>query len=120
MDAFIVSHLGAIYSHNQETNKYLYHFLCAFDLSALCENEAYPSLKISKVCKIRIPTPPRPEQERIVAKLDGIFEHIDASIKLLEQNIADADAMAKSINDEMFCSAEFESESLDSVVSIIS
>lgn len=51
---------------------------------------------------IRIPLPPLSEQERIVAKLDGIFEHIDASVKLLEQNIADSDAMAESVLDEAF------------------
>lgn len=49
-----------------------------------------------------IPLPPLSEQERIVTKLDGIFEHIDASIKLLEQNIADADAMAESVLNEIF------------------
>lgn len=49
-----------------------------------------------------IPLPPLPEQERIVEKLDRIFEHIDASIKLLEQNISDADALSKSMLSEIF------------------
>ena len=102
MDAYIVSHLGAIYSNASVTNKYIYHFLSDYDLSLLCENEAYPSLKIGKVGEIEIPLPPLLEQERIVARLDGIFEHIDASIKLLEQNLADADAMAESVLSEIF------------------
>ena len=49
-----------------------------------------------------IPLPPLPEQERIVAKLNGIFEHVDSSIRLLERNLADIDAMAASVLDETF------------------
>lgn len=53
-----------------------------------------------------MPLPPLAEQERIVAKLDGIFEHIDASIKLLEQNIADVAVMAESVLSESFIGDE--------------
>lgn len=54
-----------------------------------------------QISSIQFPLPPLAGQERIAAKLDGIFEHVDASIKLLEQNISDADAMAESVLNEM-------------------
>ncbi|WP_055413502.1 restriction endonuclease subunit S [Nonlabens sp. YIK11] len=46
--------------------------------------------------------PPLPKQKRIVAKLDGLFEKIDAAIKLLEENIAHTQALMGSVLDGIY------------------
>lgn len=47
-----------------------------------------------------IPLPPLPEQQRIVAKLDGLFAKIDKAIGLLEANILHTQALMGSVLDE--------------------
>ncbi len=46
--------------------------------------------------------PPLPEQQRIVAKLDGLFAKIDKAIGLLEENIEKTQALMGSVLDEVF------------------
>lgn len=46
--------------------------------------------------------PPLPEQQRIVAKLDGLFAKIDQAIGLLEENIAHTQALMGSVLDEIY------------------
>lgn len=48
------------------------------------------------------PLPALPEQKRIVAKLDGLFEKIDQAISLLEKNIAHTEALMGSVLDGIF------------------
>ena len=52
--------------------------------------------------KFPIPLPPLPEQKRIVSKLDALFERIDQSIALLEENIKNTEALMASALDEVF------------------
>ncbi|TGV03394.1 restriction endonuclease subunit S [Flavivirga rizhaonensis] len=52
--------------------------------------------------EIKIPLPALPEQQRIVAKLDGLFAKIDKAIGLLEENIAHTQALMGSVLDEEF------------------
>jgi len=54
--------------------------------------------------KFSIPLPPLPEQKRIVSKLDALFERIDQSIALLEENIKNTEALMASALDEVFTS----------------
>jgi len=73
IDAFIVSHLAAVYPEdNSVISKYIYYFLCQIDMRDYIENPAYPSLKLSKIKKIKIPTPPKELQGRIVDYFDII------------------------------------------------
>ncbi|WP_417371894.1 restriction endonuclease subunit S [Gelidibacter japonicus] len=51
---------------------------------------------------IEFPLPPIPEQQRIVAKLDGLFAKIDQAIGLLEENIAHTQALMGSVLDGIF------------------
>tara|TARA_R110002012_G_scaffold299118_2_gene498020 strand:+ start:879 stop:2120 length:1242 start_codon:yes stop_codon:yes gene_type:complete len=46
--------------------------------------------------------PPLPEQQRIVGKLNGLFENIDQAIGLLKENIAHTEALMGSVLDEIF------------------
>lgn len=54
---------------------------------------------------IKIPLPQLPEQERIVSKLDTLFAEIDVSLALIDQNIAQAEALKLSMLDEEFSSS---------------
>lgn len=49
-----------------------------------------------------IPFPPLPEQQCIVSKLDSLFERIDKSIALVQENIKLAENLMASVLDEVF------------------
>jgi restriction endonuclease S subunit len=50
----------------------------------------------------KIPIPPLPEQKHIVSKLDALFERIDKSIALLEENIKQTSLLVSSSLDGIF------------------
>ncbi|MBA6151510.1 restriction endonuclease subunit S [Gelidibacter maritimus] len=81
---------------------YLNYFCQSFDFSTLNKSTTLPSLAKRDLNKIKIPLPPLPEQQRIVAKLDGLFADIDQAIGLLEENIAHTKALMGSVLDEEF------------------
>ncbi len=60
------------------------------------------TLTISKTRNLKVPLPPLFEQNRIVSKLDFLFAEIDASLALIDQNIAQAEALKLSALDEEF------------------
>lgn len=63
---------------------------------------AQPNISKSYIDNIKMPLPPLPEQKRIVAKLDGLFEKIDQAIVLLEENIEHTEALMGSVLDEVY------------------
>lgn len=81
-------------------NFYLQSDLCAAMIKNYDNGSAQPNLSSASLKKFVIPLPPLPEQERIVAKLDGLFEKIDRAIGLLEENIAHTEALMGSVLDE--------------------
>lgn len=60
------------------------------------------NLVLRDIKKIQIPLPPLPEQRRIVAQLDALFERIDKAIALLEENIEQTRALMDSVLGEVF------------------
>ena len=52
--------------------------------------------------------PPLPEQQRIVAILDGLFADIDQAIVLLEENITHTQALMGSVLDEIYSQGDTE------------
>ncbi len=79
---------------------------------------------VSDLKTIPIPTPKNlPEQTRIVKKLDSLFERIDKSIALLQENIRHTEALMASVLDEVFEQAEnnkkFEIKLLKDAVRVI-
>lgn len=55
---------------------------------------------------IPIPIPPLAEQQRVVAKLDGLFAKLDQSISLLEENISQTQALMGSVLDEIYSNGD--------------
>lgn len=55
------------------------------------------NLNIDKVKQIPIPLPPLPTQQKIVSKLDSLFEKLDQAITLTKQNLANIEELNKSI-----------------------
>ena len=71
---------------------------------------AIPNLSSNDIMSLKIPLPPLPEQQRIVAKLDGLFAKIDKAIGLLEENIEHIQALMGSVLDEEL--SRFETKTL--------
>lgn len=70
------------------------------DITGLSNSTTFKEISTTAIKQFKIPLPPLPEQKRIVAKLDGLFEKIDQAIKLLEENIAHTEALMGSVLDE--------------------
>ncbi|MCK9338275.1 MAG: restriction endonuclease subunit S [Arcobacteraceae bacterium] len=60
------------------------------------------NLNIDLVKSTNIPLPPLSEQQRIVAKLDKLFEKIDKSIALHQKNMDEANAFMGSVLNDVF------------------
>ena len=65
-----------------------------------------PKLAITRLAEIKIPLPPQQEQQRIVAKLDTLFEKIDKAIALHVRNMEEADGFMASVLNEVFSELE--------------
>jgi type I restriction enzyme, S subunit len=74
------------------------------------EGAAQPNFNGKKLAKIPIPLPPLSEQKRIVSKLDALFERIEKSIALLEENIKHTESLMASALDEIFKKLESKSK----------
>lgn len=59
-----------------------------------------------QILSVRIPLPALPEQQRIVAKLDALFEKIDKAIALHVKNMEEADGFMASVLNEVFSELE--------------
>lgn len=65
---------------------------------------------------IKLKFPPLQEQQRIVAKLDGLFAKIDEAIGLLEENIKHTQALMGSVLDEEFGCSKHKSKPINELV----
>jgi len=87
--------------------KYFYYFFSSESNQKRMRNLAnkttgIANLPIKKVEKESIPIPPLPEQQRLVKKIDSLFEKIDKSIELHQKNIDEANAFMGSVLNEVF------------------
>lgn len=97
---------------------YLNYFCQLFDFFTLNKSTTLPSLAKRDLKEIKIPLPPLPEQQRIVAKLDVLFAAIDEAIGLLEENITHTQALMGSVLDEEFGKLEKLSSKKEKLINI--
>lgn len=82
---------------------FAYYFFKNIDFADFVNKGAIPSVNQKQISSITIFYPESiPEQRRIVSKLDVLFAKIDASLTLIDQNIAQAEALKLSVLDEEF------------------
>lgn len=81
---------------------FLYTFLLSVDLAELQAGTSVPALSQAKVEKILVPTPPLPEQRRIVAELDTLQAKVDAVKRLQGETSTELDALLPAILDRAF------------------
>lgn len=84
-EGYVSSHLATIQAkENLLIPKYLFYMLCCIDAKQLTPDQAYPSLKLSDIAKIKIPFPPLEVQERIVEEIENYQNIIDGAKKVVE------------------------------------
>jgi type I restriction enzyme S subunit len=81
----VVSHIGICLLSKFTLSEWIYYWLKSIDFKDLTHATTLPSLKLSKVQKIKTPLPPLQEQHRIVAKIEELFTKLDAGVESLKQ-----------------------------------
>jgi len=71
--------------HREVNPKYLYYFCKSFNFKKLDNSTTIPSLAKTVLLSIKMPLAPKPEQDRIVAKLDELFSEIDKGVEALQK-----------------------------------
>lgn len=80
-----------------------------------------PKLALTRLKEVHIPLSPLSEQQRIVSKLDKLFEKIDKAIALHQKNIDEADVFMGSVLNDVFGELEekYEKYNLDEIADLI-
>lgn len=72
--------------------KYVYYYIQSKGfqekIKAISTATAQPAFNVTKFRKLPIPTPPLPEQERIVARIEELFSQLDAGVETLKKTKA--------------------------------
>jgi type I restriction enzyme, S subunit len=102
----LLSSLAILTPFDDLDSRFLYHFLNSpsFQDTAIKSKTgaAIKRIVLKTIKEFKIPLPPFPEQKRIVTKLDVLFERIDKSITLLEENIQHTQNLMASVLEEVF------------------
>ncbi len=81
IDAFVVSHLAAIFSE-EVSNRFLYYKLSQIDMMDYVGDKGYPSLKVSQIKKIILTIPSDQKEQTAIA---NVLSDMDEEIELLEK-----------------------------------
>lgn len=81
---------------------WLIYYLNAQDLSDFITGMTVPKLNQGKLRQIPLPTPPLPEQKRIVAILDQAFAQIEQARAKTEQNLKNARELFENYSQQVF------------------
>jgi type I restriction enzyme S subunit len=110
----VSSHLATIKAiQGKAEDKYLLYFLSTIESQNLVQDSNYPSLKTSAIEKIEFSIPPLATQQKIVAKLDAIFDEIDKALLATEANVKNVEALLRNILTHEFNVNKGEWESRD-------
>lgn len=105
-----------------QSPKFLFYYLQSqyLNIRKLAGGDDRRGLNMGLIRSIKFNFPKSlPEQQRIVAKLDGLFEKIDRAITLVEENIAHTQALMGSVLDEEFGRLDCEMKKLSEVTTIV-
>ncbi len=107
VNSIFASYLIRIIPDTQKVNsKFLYLFfqspLYWIQIRDAELGSAQPNVNGTKLANIKLFLPPLPEQHRIVAKLDALFERIDKAIELVKENIIVSENLIASVLDDVF------------------
>ena len=94
-----------IKDRNQINSDFLFYFLKFYDWDKETENDVKlkgKTLNKAKLNEIKVPLPPLPTQEKIVAKLDELFIEIDRATVAAEANAKNAEVLFQSFLKETF------------------
>jgi len=106
-DVCFVNKLGALVPNEKINKKYLYYSLQTPEFQAQFKsslNGIIGGVSLSKLKKLQIPVPSLQEQEKIVERLDKVFENIDKKIELNLSN--KLEALEESILEKEFFNKE--------------
>ena len=107
----IASHLAGIKANPEILNDYyLYYFLLTIDAKDLVQDSAYPSVNLKQISQIEIPVPSLQEQEKIVERLDKVFENINIDLSTTKKMIKYNDSLKQSRIDYLFKSISDKSD----------
>jgi type I restriction enzyme S subunit len=87
-EAYFVGHLACVVPRPGVMGKYLYHWLCSFDVAPYVTATTTPTLRLSDIAAFPVPVAPVPEQQRIVAQLDRIERAMQAQRGAIEKTKA--------------------------------
>jgi type I restriction enzyme S subunit len=85
--------------------KWLYFFLCTIDLMALAKTTTMPSIRKTKVEKIKVPVPSLDVQRRVVARLEEITARIEQAKKLREEALKETEKIMQTALHQIFSKA---------------
>ncbi|MDO8609498.1 MAG: restriction endonuclease subunit S, partial [bacterium] len=114
---------GLLPQKNRLSKEYLYYFFKSISKYIIKNGTGatVKGVKLDFINNIDIPLPPLQEQQRIVSKLDLLFEKIDKAITLHQKNIDEANVFMGSVLNDVFGELEekYEKKQLHTVIKII-
>ena len=94
--------MGLVPKTDKVSSEYLFYLILGHDLVEFSNKAHLPSIRKTTVEGWCFLLPPLPEQQRIVTKMDEVFEGIDAAIANTQQNLANARELFESYLNNVF------------------
>ncbi|NOQ30023.1 MAG: hypothetical protein GQ570_02745 [Helicobacteraceae bacterium] len=103
-ESYLNQRVGLFRIDNSDLRSYLFYFLTTQIEKNLAQSlgAAQPNLSSQQINEMDIPTPPLSELQRIVSKLNNLFDKIDKSIAIHQKNMDEADVFMGSVLNETF------------------